>query len=110
MSTCRESIEEYDRVLASSRRPVCVYFTTPTCPGCKLFNLTFSRLRRKYSSRVRFVKANLMEVGELVRRYDLVRTPTVVVLRGDREVQRFVGFPLASSVGRALDEALLDRP
>ena len=69
-------------------------FTTANCPRCQLFLPTFAGWAVKYGDRADFVQVHLdVAPAETIEKLRMSAVPTVAVVKGGREIARFVGSP-----------------
>src|SRR5919205_1536680 len=66
--------------------PVLVEFFASWCGSCRRFVPTLEALAGEYAGRVPVVQVNADENPELVRRYGVSSTPTLVLFSGGRPV------------------------
>jgi thioredoxin-like negative regulator of GroEL len=64
----------------------------PGCVPCKHLEPIVIRLAGRYRGRVKVAEMNAAEAPRSAARLGVRGTPTVVFLRGRREVERVVGF------------------
>jgi len=83
--------DAYDAFLAAWEVPVCIMFKSPACGACREMAPQFNRVAARYSGRVAFAVVSLVEVDGIGRELRILGTPTTVVFRGSKEVDRFVG-------------------
>lgn len=83
-----------------------VQFSTPTCARCPATRRQLAVIADQYEG-VRRIEVDLAEHPELARHFDVLQTPTVLLLDGDRSVRaRFGGPPRPPELAAALDTVL----
>lgn len=83
-----------------------VQFSTPTCARCPATRRQLDAVAGDLEG-VRRIEIDLAERPELARRFDVMQTPTVLLLDADRAVRtRFGGPPRPAELAAALDTVL----
>jgi thioredoxin 2 len=91
--------------------PVLVDAWAPWCAPCRLIAPVIDELAVEMAGRVRMAKLNVDENPATATRFNLRSIPTLLVLRGGREVDRIVGVQPKSEISRRLERALAnERP
>lgn len=67
-------------------------FYSPSCMHCKKMEGAFTKLEETKEVDATFIKCNTADEGALALRYDISSVPTIVILDGGKEVNRFIGF------------------
>lgn len=81
----------FDREVLQSDRPVLVDFWAPWCAPCHMVAPTLEALAREQAASLKVVKVNVDENPGLASRYHAMSIPTLIVVKGGREVDRMVG-------------------
>ena len=92
------SDERFDQDVLGAAGPVLVEFFATWCGGCRRFAPVLEKLAEELEGRVPVVKVNADENPELVRRYGVSSTPTLVLFTGGRPVGVQVGAQDADAV------------
>ncbi|HEU5058150.1 MAG TPA: thioredoxin TrxC [Kofleriaceae bacterium] len=82
--------------------PVLADFWAPWCGPCHAVAPALEQIAARRASRLKVVKVNVDENQELAGRFGVRSIPTMVVLRGGREVDRMVGALPAAEIERRL--------
>ena len=83
-----------------------VQFSTPTCARCPATRRQLDAVADRHEG-VRRIEVDLADRPELARRFDVMQTPTVLLLDADRAVRtRFGGPPRPAELAAALDTVL----
>jgi thioredoxin 1 len=80
----------FDRVVLQSERPVLVDFWAPWCAPCRMVAPTLEKLAAEQSN-LKIAKVNVDENPGLASQYRAMSIPTMIVVQGGREVDRWVG-------------------
>lgn len=82
---------QFEREVIQSERPVLIDFWAPWCGPCHMVAPTIEKLAREHSNALKVVKVNVDENPDLASRYRAMSIPTMIVIKGGREVDRWVG-------------------
>jgi thioredoxin 1 len=82
--------QDFDREVLRSDRPVLVDFWAPWCAPCRMVAPTLEKLASEQSN-LKIAKVNVDENPGLASRYRAMSIPTMIVVQGGREVDRWVG-------------------
>jgi len=94
---------------AFGTRATLVQFSTPTCARCPATRRQLDAVAGRHDGVTR-LEIDLAERPELARRFDVMQTPTVLLLDADRAVRtRFGGPPRPPELAAALDTVLTGR-
>ena len=86
--------------------PVLVDAWAPWCGPCHMIAPVVDQLATELAGRIRVVKLNVDENPRTAARFDLRSIPTLLVLKGGREVDRLVGVQPKREIARRLERAL----
>ena len=86
--------------------PVLVDAWAPWCGPCKVLSPVVDELATELAGRVRVAKLNVDENPATAARFGIRGIPTLLVLRGGREIDRMVGVLPKVEIARRLDRAL----
>jgi len=86
--------------------PVLVDAWAPWCGPCHMIAPVIDQLAAELAGRVRVVKLNVDENPRTAARFDLRSIPTLLVLKGGREVDRLVGVQPKQEIARRLERAI----
>ncbi|WP_330023011.1 thioredoxin family protein [Agathobacter sp.] len=67
-------------------------FYSPSCTYCKKMEGALTKLEGAKEVDATFIKCNTADEVALALRYDISSVPTIIILNGDKEVNRFIGF------------------
>ena len=83
-----------------------VDFGATWCPPCRMQEPIVEKLAARFAGRALVGKLDVDEGRETAARFGVQSVPTLVVLRGGEEVERFVGLQTEEKLAAALDAAL----
>jgi thioredoxin 2 len=86
--------------------PVLMDAWAPWCGPCRMIAPVIEELAREMAGRVRVAKLNVDENPATAARFNLRSIPTLLVLKGGREIDRIVGVQPKQEVARRLERAL----
>lgn len=86
--------------------PVLVDAWAPWCGPCHMIAPVIDQLATELAGRVRVVKLNVDDNPRTAARFDLRSIPTLLVLKGGREVDRLVGVQPKQEIARRLERVL----
>jgi thioredoxin 2 len=87
--------------------PVLVDAWAPWCGPCHMIAPVIDELAAELAGRVRVVKLNVDENPRTAARFDLRSIPTLLVLKGGREIDRLVGVQPKQEIARRLKQAIV---
>ena len=82
---------DFEREVLQADRPVLVDFWAPWCAPCRMVAPALEALARDQGKALKVVKVNVDENPGLASRYGAMSIPTMIVVKGGREVDRWVG-------------------
>ena len=86
--------------------PVLMDAWAPWCGPCRMIAPMIEELAKEMAGRVRVAKLNVDENPQTAARFDLRSIPTLLVLKGGREIDRLVGVQPKQEVARRLERAI----
>jgi thioredoxin 2 len=92
----------FDQHVNRSDLPIVVDFWAPWCGPCKMMAPHFETAARRFEPRARLAKVNSDEEPALSSRFGIRGIPTLIALRGGREIARQSGAMDLSSLERWL--------
>lgn len=82
--------------------PVLLDFWAPWCPPCRMLTPVIEQLATEMSGLVRVAKLNIDENPLITSRFHVQSIPTLLVLKGGKEVERMVGALPKAEIARRL--------
>ena len=90
----------------ASPLPVLVDAWAPWCGPCRMIAPVIDELATEMAGRVRVVKLNVDDNPQTAARFNLRSIPTLLVIKGGREVDRLVGVQPKQEIARRLAQAI----
>jgi thioredoxin len=100
----------FDQELLGAGGPVLVEFFATWCGSCRRFAPTLEKVAAEYAGRVPVVQVNADENPQLVGRYGVSSTPTLVLFSGGERISTLVGAQSEEAVRELLASVLRDKP
>lgn len=98
--------KNFEQEVVKSKEPVIIDFWAPWCGPCRMMGPVFEELSKGYAGKLKFLKLNVDEEGELSQKYDVMSIPCLVVFNKGEEVDRIVGFAPKPAMKEKIDEIL----
>jgi thioredoxin len=97
---------ELDAFTGPGAPPVVLKFYSDTCPPCRQLAPILNKLAEEYASRVKTLAVNIGNTPEIAEPFAVRAVPTVLFLKGGKEVDRLVGLHPESDYRKAWDALL----
>ena len=92
----------FAREVERSEIPVLVDLWAPWCGPCRMLAPTIEQIAAEFAGRARVAKVNIDENPGVAARLNPGGIPTLVIIKGGREVQRLVGLRPKDEIAGAL--------
>ena len=86
--------------------PVLLDLWAPWCGPCRMIARALEELAREMAGRVRVAKLNVDENPSTAARFHVRSIPTLLVLKGGKEMDRIVGVQPKAEIARRLARAM----
>jgi thioredoxin 1 len=83
--------QNFDKEVLQASVPVLVDFWAPWCGPCRAVAPTVDALAQEYAGKLKVVKLNTDESGEVAMKYGVISIPTLMVFKGGQMVERVLG-------------------
>jgi len=81
----------FDATVTKSGTTVVIDFWAPWCGPCKMQVPILEKLAESPDIKATFVKINTDENPELAQKFGITSIPTLIIMKGGSETERFVG-------------------
>jgi thioredoxin 1 len=81
----------FETEVLKSSTPVLVDFWAPWCGPCRAVAPTVDAISQEFNGRLKVVKLNTDEGGEVAVKYSVTSIPTLMVFKGGEMVERVMG-------------------
>ncbi|MBU0979406.1 MAG: thioredoxin [Nanoarchaeota archaeon] len=98
--------ENFEKEAKQSDIPVIVDFFADWCPPCKMLAPVFEETSKGYGGKVKFVKVNVDQNKDLADEFEVRSIPTLIILKGGKEVERMMGFMPKDQLKAKIDKAI----
>ncbi len=96
----------FDAEVAKSSTPVLVDFWAQWCGPCRLMIPILDALAPAYKGKLKIGKLNVDENQDTPSNLGIMNIPTMILFKGGKEAQRFVGATSQADLQARLDKAL----
>ena len=94
----------FDAEVKTSNGPIVVDFWAEWCGPCRMVAPVLEKLSEEYAGRVRIGKVNVDEQSSLASKYGIQSIPTLLIFKGGKVVEQFVGATTRDVLARMLDK------
>jgi thioredoxin 1 len=84
--------QNFDAEVQASELPVLVDFSAVWCGPCKALEPAVKEVAGEYAGQLKVVKVDIDDSPGIATRYQIRGVPTVIVVKGGKEVSRQVGL------------------
>ncbi len=98
--------QNFERELASSKKPVLVDFFADWCPPCSTLTPILEKISEDLGGRFILVKINVDDIPLTAQKFKVEKIPTVVLFKNGKPVSGFVGVRPESSIKEWLEKEL----
>ncbi len=82
----------FSNEVLKSTEPVLVDFYAPWCGPCKMIAPLVEEVAKEYAGKIKVVKVNVDEAGDLAGQYGVMSIPTLIFFKGGQEQERLTGL------------------
>ena len=96
----------FEKEIVKSDVPVIVDFWAEWCAPCRMMGPVFEELSGKYAGKLKFAKLNTEEEPAIAGSFSIMGIPSLVVVKGGKEIDRIVGFAPKQVLKQKIDSLL----
>ena len=100
------SDSSFEEQVLQSDKPVLVDFWAQWCAPCRMLAPTVEAVAEKYAGSASVVKLNVDDNPAVSQRYGIKGIPTLILFKGNKEVERVVGATSKEAISRMIDKHL----
>ncbi|RYP77137.1 hypothetical protein DL771_001427 [Monosporascus sp. 5C6A] len=90
------SLPELNNLLGAARKPAAiVFFTSATCPPCKVLYPLYDQLAAEWGDKVSLIKVDTSRAFDVAQKYSIRATPTFISFLHGKEQERWSGADAA---------------
>ncbi len=97
---------QFDAEVLKSSVPVVVDFWAPWCGPCKSMIPIVEELSSEYGDRVKFVKMNVDENGEVAGKFNVMSIPTFLIVKNGEVKRSFIGSKSKEDMQKEIEAAI----
>ncbi|MCB9855140.1 MAG: thioredoxin [Phycisphaerales bacterium] len=98
--------DNFDSEVLQSDKPVLVDFWAEWCMPCRALGPTIDEIATEYADKAKVGKLNTENSMSTGAKYGVQAIPTILVFKGGKVVQKFVGVTGKKDLAAAIDSAL----
>lgn len=96
--------ENFDSEVLSGSMPVLVDFWAVWCGPCKMLTPVVDELHAEFEGKAKICKINVDESQDLAAKYNVMSIPTVIIFKGGKVVEQFIGVQPKSVYAEAINK------
>jgi len=82
-------------------------FTGKWCSSCIVLDkIIETEIIPKYKNKVKFVKVDIEENSDLIKQYDILLVPTLILFKGNKEIWRKSGLISKDEIIKEVDKVV----
>ena len=103
MSELTVTKQNFEQEILNSDKPALVDFWAPWCMPCRMIAPIVEEIAEEMQGKAVVGKVNVDEEGELAMQFGVASIPTLIVVKGGKEVKRVVGVQSKAALMGLLD-------
>lgn len=106
MSIITLTQDNFKKEIQESTGVLIIDFWASWCGPCMMLHPIYEELEEKFKDKVKFFKVNVDEQPELTQKFEIQAMPTIIILKDNKELDRFIGLQQPSKYENSLNNAL----
>jgi thioredoxin 1 len=106
MSVIHLTRDNFDKEIKDSKSLAIIDFWAPWCGPCQMMGPVFESLSGQYKGKIKFAKLNTDEHPELANNFQIQGIPTLIIVNGQKEIDRIVGFTSEAALKKKIDAVM----
>ncbi|NQT57470.1 MAG: thioredoxin [Bacteroidetes bacterium] len=91
MSEITLTVDNFEKEVLKSDKPVLVDFWAAWCMPCKMIGPIIAEIAEAHADKVKVGKLNVDEHGEIAQKYNIISIPSILVFKDGEVVNQRVG-------------------
>jgi thioredoxin 1 len=98
--------QAFNNIIGDFMKSVLIDFSATWCGPCRMQKPILEELEKKYKDKVEFKVVDVDENQQLASKYGIHAVPTLIILKDEVEVKRFMGVTQGSVLASELEKIL----
>ncbi len=96
--------QNFEAEVLASEKPVLVDFFATWCAPCRMLSPVLEEIAQEYAEKIKVVKVDVDEAGELAMRFGVSSIPTLVLVKDGAVVKTSVGYVPKEALEQMLND------
>jgi thioredoxin 1 len=106
MAVKQLSLENFEEEVFNSDVPIIIDFYADWCGPCQMMKPVFESLSSEYDGKLKFMKLDTQVEEGLAMKFMIQGIPALVMVKGDKEIGRIVGYRDEESLRQEINNLL----
>ncbi len=100
------TLNNFEEEIVDSETPVIIDFYADWCGPCQMMKPVFASLSEEYENKLKFMKLDTQAEEGLAMKFGIQGIPALVIVKGQKEIGRIVGFMGEDQLRAKINEIL----